>query len=174
MRNDWQEIFEAVRDNVPVNTPIQWDDICEEVFGIPVPEDRSSAEWKAHIHTRNEYKAMVNLYCDKHRENWRLYSFVKRSSVIRREKSDMLNNETQDRLRYVAGSLKRIKIKLRPMASADGISSRDQKLIQNMVDMATGATMTIGGMISNMTSLNSVQKQELLEQFGIVKQPELE
>ena len=174
MRKNWQEIFEDVRDNMPAGQPVTWEDLCSQYFGMSIPEYNGSPEWTQYVVDRKRCTQQINNLCEKYRENWRIFSFMYGVSVIRRECGDMVNNETQDRLRYVAGSLKRIKTKLRPMSTAEGISARDKKLIQSMVDMATGATMTIGGMISNMTSLNNVQKQELLEQFGIVKQPELE
>lgn len=155
---DYDVAYEAIKNNMPVETPCQWDDIASAHFGIDIPDSSDPKEQTYYAAKRNHVLRAINERAAANRENWRVYIESKGKTIIKKENSQMVNNEMVNRMSRVASAMNLILDNLKPMIGAEGIDGKDRRVIRQMRSLALGASMSIRGGIVSMQGFTKNQK----------------
>lgn len=154
------EAFERAIE-LPLNEPLSWEMLSKHVFQINVPSRNDKGAWSLYLIERNGYKRLINERCAAYGENWRLYMRTNGVDLIKQEKRGMVKTEMAQRMKRAAEAYALFRKHLNPMLTADGLTSKDKKMLRQMVAVGQGSAVAMAGQIGQMTAFNKEEKLEL-------------
>lgn len=155
--------YDAVKEGFPRGETVDWTVFAESFCDLPIPEERTP-EWTHHVQMRNRFKNAINERAARDKEPWRLY-VQNGYGVFLEETSVMVQRSTVERVKKVGNAFTNIGRVLEPMLGANGLTSKDRRLIRDMSTIADGARIATAGMIHQL-SIPQYRRTELLENLG--------
>lgn len=170
--NTYDDAFFLIDEQMPIGKPIDWDDVCRDYFGFEMPNEEEVEERPYYVYMRNAYKKAINARAQRLYVGWRLNMWVKSESVIKQEKSEMVETETTERIKRVAGAFRLISDNLRPMLGVKDMRAKDKKIIHQMLAVASAGAFNVQSSISQMSSLNKGEKRQLMSLLEVLEDGE--
>lgn len=152
-------------DDMPSDTFVRWEDICNDYFGIEVADPSDKPAWTLHVYARNAMMGAVNHRASVYGKAWRIYIAQPGVSVVKKKGRKMVDMEIEKRMRKVGGAYSLIEKKLTPMLGVDGLSRRDRVVVSQILDVARGARLATSGMVDRLDVPKKVKRliQQQLE-----------
>lgn len=155
--------FDLVDNGMTEGVKFPWNKAVSMFFDMVEPGNRDKAIWIMYVQARNAMLGAINARAITRSKPWRLYVSEPGVSIIKLQRREMVEKEIISRMRRVGGAYKLIVKKLQPILRIKDLTKRDRKILNQMLNIATGATLATSGMIGRLDIPKKIKKELLLQ-----------